>query len=65
MTLAGWLDGGGDPARLLAALAGAALETTGRQIDPLPADTPAGGSERWLELLAGHGGYDSDGGDLV
>lgn len=62
--LIGWLDAGGDPTRLLVALAGAELETYGRQIDPLPGHTHAESSGRWLDLLTAHGGYTSEGPDL-
>lgn len=62
--LVGWLDGGGDPARLLCALAAAELETWGSQIDPLPGHTKAEASRRWLEILTRHGAYISQGHDL-
>ena len=63
--LAAWLDEDGDPARLLAALAGAELETYGRQSDPLPGNAKADTSQRWLDLLTRHGGYTSKGLDLA
>jgi len=63
--LTGWLDAGGDPTRLLVALAGAELETYGRQIDPLPGHTQADASARWLDLLATHGNYTPEGHDLA
>ncbi|WP_051062982.1 ParB/RepB/Spo0J family partition protein [Ilumatobacter nonamiensis] len=63
--LTAWLDAVGDPTRLLAALAGAELETYGRQTDPLPGHTHADNSGRWLDLLTAHGGYMSEGHDLA
>jgi ParB/RepB/Spo0J family partition protein len=62
--LVGWLTDGGDPARLLVALAGGELETASRQADPLPGHTKADASAMWLALLTGHGGYVSEGHDL-
>jgi hypothetical protein len=62
--LVGWLTDGGDPARLLVALAGGELETASRQADPLPGHTKADASAMWLALLTGHGGYVSAGHDL-
>jgi ParB/RepB/Spo0J family partition protein len=63
-SLVAWLTDGGDPARLLVALAGGELETASRQADPLPAYTKADASAMWLALLTGHGGYVSEGHDL-
>lgn len=62
--LVGWLDNGGDPARLLVAFAGAELETFTRQADPLPGNTKADASALWLDLLVRYGGYTADGFDL-
>jgi ParB/RepB/Spo0J family partition protein len=62
--LVAWLTDGGEPARLLVALAGGELETASRQADPLPAYTKADASAMWLALLTGHGGYVSEGHDL-
>ena len=59
-----WLDNGGDPTRLLTALAAAELETWGRQVDPLPDGSKAEASHRWLDLLTRHGGYTTEGHDL-
>lgn len=64
--LAAWLDNGGDPIRLLTALAAAELETYGRQVDPLPAGSRwEAASHQWLDLLTSRGGYTSDGHDLA
>jgi hypothetical protein len=62
--LVAWLTDGGDPARLLVALAGGEVETASRQADPLPGHTKADASAMWLALLTGHGGYVSEGHDL-
>lgn len=62
--LQSWLDDGGDPHKLLVALAAGEIETYGRQVDPLPSSPGwAQASQRWLDLLTSRG-YEPEGHDL-
>ena len=61
--LTGWLDGGGDPARLLIACHAAELETCGGVTAGL-GRYPGGAARQWVELLAAYGSYTPDEHDL-
>jgi ParB-like chromosome segregation protein Spo0J len=60
-----WLDDGGDPHKLLIALAAGAIETYGKQADLLPASYGwQHVSAQWLDLLTTRAGYENVGHDL-